>query len=295
MPKKYKRYKKRKTPTKRKVYRKRYKRYKRRTALTELRKLFFIAGAILLSFYLGFWLIKGHAPNISEIIPSSGKYKIAFVIDDMGYTRDYEKTLKKLGRNVTYAVLPLLPYSKHFGELSRKTGANAILHLPLEAIDDTIPGRGLIVHNMSSKEVLETLKIDLASVPNLIGVNNHMGSRGTSDARLMRTILKELKKRNLFFLDSYTTSKSVTKPLGKEIGLTVLERGVFLDNIDSKPYIRSRIEKLKKDAKRNSHAIAIGHYRYNTLLVLSEEIPKLKKEGFSVVSLKNIIKHTKKD
>ena len=50
--------------------------------------------------------------------------------------------------------------------------------------------------------VVELLEKNIESVPGLSGVSNHQGSKATEDKRVMEIILKDLKKRNLFFFDS---------------------------------------------------------------------------------------------
>ena len=221
---------------------------------------------------------------------TSGRPKIVFVIDDIGFYNRYNTQIKALGNKVTYAILPLLPYSRYYGDLSRTTGAEVILHLPLDTVQDKIPGRGLIVGTMSKEDVLDVLARDLDSVPNYVGVNNHMGSRGTTDREMMTTILTELKRRHLFFLDSYTTRESVVPSVGRSLGIPILARGVFLDNEDSKPAIRAQLNQLKTDAREKGNAIAIGHYRKKTLEVLAEEIPRFEKEGFKIITLKEMLK-----
>jgi len=153
--------------------------------------------------------------------------KVTFVIDDIGFHLRDRDRLTALSDKVTYAILPLLPYSQYFGNLSHTTGAEVILHLPLDTVQDKVPGRGLIVDTMSPEDILSMLARDLDSVPNYAGVNNHMGSRGTTSREMMTVILKELKRRGLFFLDSYTTKESVVPSVAREIGLPILTRGVF--------------------------------------------------------------------
>jgi len=220
----------------------------------------------------------------------SGHPKIAFVIDDVGNHNRHTAQLKSLGDKVTYAILPLLPYSRYYGDMSRQTGAEVILHLPLDTLQDKIPGRGLIVDTMSPPDILGMLARDLDSVPNHVGVNNHMGSRGTADREMMTIILKDLKRRGLFFLDSYTTQESVVPSVGRSIGLPILARGVFLDNEDSKPAIRAQLNQLRTVAREKGNAIAIGHYRAKTLEVLATEIPRFEKEGFEIITLKKMLK-----
>ncbi len=216
--------------------------------------------------------------------------KIVVVIDDIGNTGKYIPEFRSLGNRVTYAILPLLTHSKKFAELSRETGAETILHLPLESSKGTIPGKGLITTAMPDEDVLRVLKHDLDSVPYLTGLNNHMGSKGTSDPRIMGIILKELKRRGFFFLDSKTTPTSIAKQSAAETGIAYLERDIFLDNIDSPEPIRQELLKLSKIARARGYAIGIGHYRPNTIEVLREEMPKLEKQGFRFVALKDLLR-----
>ncbi|MDP3921255.1 MAG: divergent polysaccharide deacetylase family protein [Candidatus Omnitrophota bacterium] len=222
--------------------------------------------------------------------PDSGKPKIAFVIDDIGHHRAYEGELRVLNNNVTYAILPHLRYSDHFTRLSRKTGAEVILHLPLETVDGTIPGPGLITRSMQKQQVLEILARNLDSVPRHVGVNNHMGSLGTTSVPLMDTILTELKNRKLFFLDSQTTSDSVAASVGTDLGVPVLSRDIFLDNVDSLSAIQVQIERLAAASAEKGYAVGIGHFRRNTLNAIADAIPRLRQEGFEVTSLSKLAK-----
>lgn len=217
--------------------------------------------------------------------------KIVFVIDDCGHNRKNERLFRALGNQVTYAVLPRLPYSAFMGRLSRETEAEVILHQPLESEIGKNPGPGLIRRQMNSGEVEETMEANLATVPNFSGINNHMGSLGTQDRALMRRLLELLKKRGAFFLDSRTTMDVASPQLAPSIGIPVLFRDFFLDNENEKTAIRSWVERVKALSREQGYAIAIGHDRPFTLEVLLEEIPRLEAEGFQVVSLGDLIEH----
>ncbi len=247
----------------------------------------FLAGAALLA---AFFYSLYHRASVKPPARLVAKPKIVFVIDDMGNTGAYVEEIKKLQNKVTYSILPMLAHTQAFNQLSETTHAEVILHLPLPSVKGTIPGPGLITLAMPDSEVLDVLSRDLASVPHRVGVNNHMGSLGTSDPRLMDLILKELKDRGLFFLDSYTTPKTLGLSIGKKFHLPVLKRDVFLDNEDSQPEIRQQIDRLAAIARSKGYAIGIGHYRFNTLRVLQDEIPRLEEHGFQVVSLKELLR-----
>ncbi len=251
--------------------------------LTHLKRVFIlllaaaVCYAVCLKFPVRWRKIFGH-----------GKPRLALVIDDVGYTLSDRDLLRSLGPDVTYAVLPLLPNSRFFGLLHAETKAGVILHQPLESESGTIPGPGLITGRMPPEQVLDVLRRSLASVPYVRGINNHMGSLGTSEPQLMKIILAELHRRKLFFLDSRTTPKSVGWKMARKLGVAALERDVFLDNSEDPAAIRRQLRKLQAIARKKGYAIGIGHYHHSTLTVLNEEIPKLKKAGFKLVSLEDI-------
>jgi len=243
--------------------------------------------------------ILGQKPLLKEpVFPFSLKKKrilpakpqIVIIIDDMGLTKKHLKQLQSLGNQVTYAVLPQVPYSQFFGNLSLKTKADVIVHLPLESENNNNPGPGLITTQMSYEQIVKTLEKDLASVPYHKGMNNHMGSKGTSNTRLMRIILTKTREKGLFFLDSRTTPDSVVMKISDEMGLPPVKRDVFLDNVETEMAIRKQIDLLAQKAKRNGYAVGIGHYKATTLKVLNEEIPKLNSQGFEMISISEFLK-----
>ncbi len=227
-------------------------------------------------------------PAGSQIIDWS-KPAIVFVIDDIGHEKTYDAVIDQLGNKITYSILPYLKFSTFYGEKSRVTGADVILHLPLESERGIYPGPGLITRFMPEDEVRRMVEENLDSIPNQIGANNHMGSLGTSDAGFMKIILEEFKKRNLFFLDSFTSPRSIVVPISRQLHVPVLRRDVFLDNIEKPEPIRQQIERTAAVSSKSGYAIAIGHYKKYTLEVLAEEIPKLEKRGYQIVKLSDLM------
>ncbi|GEM_PF-2710570 len=247
---------------------------------------------IMLLVWGGCWFFQNYGKFwVHRIAPKLFKPKIVFVIDDIGEHEKFKNELAKLGSKVTYAILPLRDFSMYFNAQGKRMHADVILHLPLETVHaDQFPGQGLITGEMSDDEILSGLKRDLASVPGHVGVNNHMGSKGTSDRHLMTIILQELKREKLFFFDSHSTSKSVAPEICHAIGLPFLKCGIFLDNDNSVKAVKAQLVELRRIARDQGTAVAIGHYRKNTLDVLAEEIPQLEKEGFEIISLRNVLK-----
>lgn len=233
---------------------------------------------------------KAGAAKTSRVL-RPGAPKIVIVLDDLGHSTEHLDLLKGLGSNVTYAILPFLKHSGFFDQFSFQTGAEVILHMPLESTKGTIPGPGLILTSMSDSAAIDILRRSLASVPHAQGVNNHMGSKGTSDIRLMSLLMKEMRSSGLFFLDSVTTARSVSRTVGAAIHFpAILKRDVFLDNEDTQEAVRRQLGLLALEARNKGYAVGIGHYRYNTMKVLLEEIPRLKKQGYEFISLQELLR-----
>ena len=141
---------------------------------------------------------------------------------------------------------------------------------------------------------IDTLLGDLACEVNQfshpVGVNNHMGSRFTADLEGLRVVMQELKKRNLLFLDSVTSGRSVARQAAREIGVPFLGRNIFIDHLDETDEINKRLAEVERLAARSGYAIAIGHPREKTLRALGPWLNTVEAKGFRLVRLSTLFK-----
>jgi len=150
--------------------------------------------------------------------------------------------------------------------------------------------KNTIMNNMDEAKIKNILDIDLEAIPHVKGASNHMGSSATENTNTMTVVLKDLKSRRMYFLDSFVSSTSVCANLAKEIGVGFARRDVFLDNSLDREYIKSQISKLKARAAARGYAIGIGHDRRVTLEVLAEVIPEIEKEGYRFVFVSDLLR-----
>lgn len=225
-----------------------------------------------------------------KVIPVKPKARIAIVIDDWGYNLKNAEVLAGLKFPITAAVLPNLAFSKEISRLLNKNGHEVILHLPMEPHDKVNLEKNTILTSMDEGSVRDILSRDLEDLEHCAGVSNHMGSAATENKRIMSIVFKALKKKNMYFLDSFVTNKSVCFNLARDMNIRFGRRDVFLDNKLDAEYIKGQIEKLRKVADSNGEAIGIGHDRKVTLQVLSEVIPQLKKKGYQIVTVSRLVR-----
>jgi polysaccharide deacetylase 2 family uncharacterized protein YibQ len=213
----------------------------------------------------------------------SPKPKIAIVLDDWGYNLHNLRIAEEIKQPLTMSVLPNLDYSRTVCEELHKRGFEIILHLPMEPREKTDLEKNTIMVSMDQNTIRNIIDADLKNLPYASGVSNHMGSVATEDSTTMTTVFKELKKKKLYFLDSFVSSRSVCYNLARKIKLRFARRDVFLDNQENAPYIKNQIAKLKSKAKIHGQTIGIGHDRKVTIEVLKEVLPELEKEGYQFV------------
>lgn len=224
------------------------------------------------------------------------KPKIAIVLDDWGHSLANLPVLYEIKRPITVSVLPDLRYSKQIAFDAGKRGYEVLLHLPLESKGGRYAESGTISCKMSEEEISRRFKKALENVPGASGVNNHQGSRATENKHVMGVVLPQIKKERLFFLDSFTTSKSICSEICSQIGLRSAKRDVFLDTPESKlkgkdleDYIRRQLQQLSDKAISKGWAIGIGHDRKTTLKVIKDMAPELEEKGIKFVRVSDII------
>ena len=101
----------------------------------------------------------------------------------------------------------------------------------MEPIGNADPGPNAILVGLDPDEFQRRLAWAFDRVPLAAGVNNHMGSRATSDPASMLKVLQEVRRRGLSFVDSRTSPLSVGDGLAAQLGIPHAARDVFLDNV----------------------------------------------------------------
>ena len=217
--------------------------------------------------------------------------KVAIVIDDLGGENQMSQEILHWNVPLTLSILPFTPYSKVLAQQAHQRGKEVILHLPMEphGYPKTKPGEGVLLQEMEEERFLRQLSMDLEAVPNIKGVSNHMGSRLMEDPGKVRIIMKELKRRGLFFLDSRTTPQTMGLQIAESIGVRATERSLFLDHSQDPEEIKRQLEKLAQLSLETGKAIGIGHPHPSTLKSLKEMIPRMKAKGIEIVPLSSLV------
>jgi polysaccharide deacetylase 2 family uncharacterized protein YibQ len=220
---------------------------------------------------------------------------IAIIIDDLGNNARDERAIDLPGA-VACAFLPHAPHTKALARKAHSLNKEVILHAPMQSMHGHDMGPGSLSLHMTEQEFIATLQEDLAAVPHVQGINNHMGSLLTRHPGHMLWLMQEMNRHgNLFFVDSRTTTGSVAKSVAAENSVPNLERDVFLDAEPGVEFVERQFARLIKIARKRGTALAIGHPYPATMKVLKQRLAQLDNMGVDLVSVGELIQRKQQE
>lgn len=220
-------------------------------------------------------------PVIREEAPVKAKPKIALIFDDLGESLKDLEIIYSLHTPLTISVIPGLKFSKNIAYIASNCGFSVLIHLPLEpknAKSYLSSKYKFINSSLSKRDIDSLLRYYLNYIRLAIGVNNHMGSAATENPELMRQVLRALRQRNLIFIDSHTSLKSIACDIAKKEGVVCAYNEGFVDSVNNPLVMERKLRRLVRLAKKKGKIIIIAHPKRNTLAVLKNKLPELKKE-----------------
>lgn len=235
----------------------------------------------------------GYVQRLAEPLPAPPPPllpRIAIIIDDLGNNPAADRRAVDLPGPIACSFLPV---ATAFQELARRAHASAkevLLHQPMEAVGHLPLGPEALLSRMGEAEFRAVLNRNLAAVPYVVGLNNHMGSRLTANKRYMSWLMSELAGRQgFFFVDSRTVGATVAAGVASQFGVPQTRRDLFLDNEPTPKSVSRQFEALLKHARTTGTALAIGHPKPATLSLLELRLPELSREGIELVPVQTLI------
>jgi polysaccharide deacetylase 2 family uncharacterized protein YibQ len=211
---------------------------------------------------------------------------IAVIIDDIGYDLRLVEQLVRIGAPLAFAILPRTPHAVEAARLLHGAGKEILLHMPMEprSYPAENPGAGALFTHMSDEEIRERIETDIAAVPYILGVNNHMGSRFMEDEAKLFVVMKVLAKRGLFFVDSRTTPDSRGRAAATRAGVRFLERAAFIDHPPGyATALANLIHPPRQEWEKRRPLLLIGHPFPGTVRALKEASSLWQNEGVRII------------
>ena len=223
--------------------------------------------------------------EIKAAVKAGSKPRLVIIIDDVAY-RHQADAIRSVNLKLTPSFFPSTSTHPETPILARRFSFYMI-HLPMQALGGFKGAEiGTLTVNDDYEKIAKKLQSIKRDFPDLKYINNHTGSRFTSDAAAMDRLMRAMRDENLIFVDSKTISPTKVYGAAKKYSMPYIARDVFLDHDGSKAAVRKQLKYAVELAKKRSYAIAIGHPHKNTLEVLRESAKLL--QEVEVVYLKDL-------
>lgn len=228
----------------------------------------------------------------AHIQPQHFSGAVAVIVDDMGSSLNEAKELLSINIPLTFSIIPGLPKVKSVADAAHSAGQEVMVHIPMEPLGypkQRLESNGLLVSQTEGEISARTVSL-ISAVPHAKGANNHMGSRFTEQEEKMLPVLKVLKERGQYFIDSKTTPRSTGYAVAERLGVKAAARNVFLDNVQDVAAIKKQLYSAAEMSKRKGGVIAICHPHPATIAALKEAMPELQRSGISFVSAGELVR-----
>ena len=245
-------------------------------------------------YLLGSMRIHWVGPEKARTIPQAEPYRIAIIIDDMGMNTTIAKQFVQLPFPLTFSIFPYAPHALEVAKLFHDARQQIMLHVPMEphGYPDVDPGPGALLGSMNDQQLLSRFSKELSTLPGIVGINNHMGSKLTENQHIMALFMNCLRDKPLFFIDSRTTAGTVAFDEAIKAGIPAGQRDVFLDNIKEEQYILAQLRKLIAIAQIKKTAVGIGHPYPETVAALRRVGQLTQESRVSIVPVSKLIDST---
>jgi polysaccharide deacetylase 2 family uncharacterized protein YibQ len=170
-----------------------------------------------------------------------------------------------------------------------------ILNLPMEPKDYPTrnPGQDAILVDISGREIRKRVREALDTVGAVQGVKSYMGSLAVEDRDVMRPVLEELGKRDLYFIDAARSEYSTVPELARALEVPIFTISAVCE-VDAgrrnEGTIGIRFDDLVRSVRAKGYAIGIIHAKDGTLAVLEDRLPRLAREGIVVMGLTEVMR-----
>ncbi|HKX18769.1 MAG TPA: divergent polysaccharide deacetylase family protein [bacterium] len=240
-----------------------------------------LLGAVVL--LVSVWMV------LAGAAAAPGHPRVAIVFEHAGASLAELQPIYAMHRPFSLGIYPHMRYSAQIAREAPSHGLVPMLHLPLESNNpaDLGPVTGIVWVRMSDAEIARVVEGDLASVRGVAGVDNHGGSRATTDPRVMRATLAVVKAHGLWFEENRETPRSIATIVARQMGLRTIPETTLLD--DPPAGIAGKLRALIAAAKRQGWAVGVGHIVTGTPQVVRRLLPEFDQAGVEIVPVTQFV------
>lgn len=229
-----------------------------------------------------------------ELVKDYPVKRACLIVDDMGHYSNGFPVYLSLPMPVGMSFLPFYDTTPSQSRKAAKNGFEVMLHLPMEPNHRFyFRSKYVVETDLEEEELRKRVQMNMKAIPDIVGFNNHQGSKATANEGVMDIVMQEASKfPGLFFVDSVTASNSWAYRKAREYNIPNRRRNSdFLDNQKSTKAVVGKIKGFIKHSLRTRiPRVAILHETKPSAKALASMIESFKEAGIELINPSELFK-----
>lgn len=218
--------------------------------------------------------------------------RVAIVIGGFAISQTgTQAAIDTLPPEVTIAFSPSGNSIGRWMQAARQKGHEILLQVPLEPFDypNVDPGRNTLTVDAPAEETMQNLHWALSRTTNYTGVMNFMGARYAADEGAMHTMLADLGKRGLLYLDDGSTARTTAPEVALRDGVAFAAADMTIDGTRERGAILAKLDDLERTARAKGVAIGTGSAFGETVEAVTAWAKEARKRGIEIVPVSAVV------
>jgi uncharacterized protein len=229
---------------------------------------------------------EAYARRVPLGIIHSDSPKIVIILGGMGLNEKLTASaIKELPADVSFAFAPYGNNLQAQVNKARAQGHEVLLQLPLEPVGYPAnnPGPKTLLADADAAENQDSLYWHMSRFTGYTGILTYMGGRYLASQKATKTLLLEMRKRGLLFIEDGTLPLSASSEVAKSLQLNVQRGQTVIDADANADSINSALNLLEEEARTNGVAIGTGSGLEITIKTLAEWVKSAADRGVILV------------
>ncbi len=222
--------------------------------------------------------------------------QISIVVTGMGISANITtEAINKLPSPITLAFAPYGSDLERVTGKARTLGHELLLQVPMEPFDypENDPGPQTLVTSLTPEQNTDRLQWLMGRFQGYVGITNQMGTRFTATAQAFSTILREISKRGLIYVDDGSSPRSLAGQIAGGNNLPFAKANVILDTVPSAAEIDRALVRLEAIARENGNAVGFASALPVSIERISLWAKTAEGRGFTLTPISMAAAHSK--
>lgn len=214
--------------------------------------------------------------------------RVAVVIGGLGLSQTgTQEAIGKLPPEITLGFAPQGNSLGRWMQAARREGHEIVMQVPLEPFDfpNVNPGRNTLTVDGGVDENLKNLRWALSRTTNYTAVMNYMGARFSTSPEAMETMMAELGKRGIGYVDDGSSARSLAPEFALKNAVPFAAGDAVIDAVQDRSAILDKLDELERTARAKGFAIGTGNAFDVTVDAVASWASEARKRGIEIVPI----------